>query len=358
MKIKNTLIILFAAIFIVGCTEKFDTGELPLDVELPDVIGDTTYIQIGRAWTDFDQPRDVIVGFDQLIYVADTGNDRIVMLDLGGNVQGISQTIPNPVAIAQDRRLNILVAASHDTTNAEGEEVRLAAVYRIDLFAAEHHIDEAPVERIAVESLARHRIKYTGVAALHNNEIYVTRRGPQNTSPINPDNAIMRFNNDYELLGREFWPSIVARGSGLRSVNQPSDIATFPNRQTTDFIVSMISEESQFKVQWFTLRQVGDILEWDSYLTPDRDAGADLLRDGLFTRPEGLVVDRDNNIFVVDADQDMVYRFNSQGFERHSFGGPDKFYEPQGVAVDPNRTVYVADTGNNRILRFRLSTDL
>jgi len=358
MNSKYFFIIVFAVIIIAGCTEKFDTGELPLDVELPDVIGDTTYIQIGRAWTDFNQPRDVIVGFDQLVYVADSGNDRIVMLDLGGNVQGISQRIPNPVAIAQDRRLNLLIAASHDTTDTDGNEVRLAAVYKINLFAAEHHIDEAPVEKIAVESLARQRIRYTGVAALHNNEVYVTRRGPQNVSPINPDNAIMRFSNDYELLGRESWPALVPTGSGLRSVNQPSDVATFPNRQTTDFVVSMVAEESQFKVQWLTLRQVGDLLEWDSFLRPDRDAGADLLRDGLFTRPEGLVVDRDNNIFVVDADQDMVYRFNSQGFERHSFGGPDIFYEPQGIAIDPNRTVYVADTGNNRILRFRLSTDL
>ncbi len=357
MNIKNSIIIIFAALFITGCTEKFDTGELPLDVDLPDVIGDTTFIQIGRAWTDFNQPQDVIVGFDQLIYVADTGNDRIVMLDLGGNVQGISETIPNPVAIAQDRRLNLLVAASHDTT-INGEEYRLAAIYKINLFEAEHHIDQAPVERVLVETPARERIEYTGIAALHDNRYYVTRRGPNNSSPVNPDNAVLWFTKEDELLPREQWPNLLPQGTGLRAINQPSAVATFPNRATTDFVLATTAEDTQFKVQWITFRIIGDAFRWDSFLSPERDAGADLLQDGLFTRPEGLVVDRDGNIFVADADQDKIYRFNNRGIERHSFGGPDRFYEPQGVAIDPDRTVYVADTGNNRILRFRLSTDL
>ncbi len=354
---KKVFLFVAAAFIITGCTEKFDLGELPLDVEIPDIIGDTSYVQIGRAWTDFNQPRDVIVGFDQLIYVADTGNDRIVMLDLGGNVQGNSQPIPNPVAIAQDRRLNLLIAASHDTT-VNGQDYRLAAIYKIDLFAADHNIDQAPVKRVLVETPARERIQYTGVAALYDNKYYVTRRGPNNTSPVNPDNVVLWFSKDDQLLPREQWPNLLPTGTGLRALNQPSAIATFPNRQSTDFVVATTAEESQFKVQWIAFTIIGDAFRWDSFLNPQRDADADLLRHGRFTQPEGLVVDNDGNIFVADAARDSVYRFNNRGIERYSFGGPDTFYEPHGIAIDPSRTLYIADTGNNRIIRFRLSTDL
>lgn len=354
---KKVFFLIAAALLIAGCTDKFDLGELPLDVEIPDIIGDTSYVQIGRAWTDFDQPRDVIVGFDQLIYVADTGNDRIVMLDLGGTVQGISQTIPDPVAIAQDRRLNILVAASHDTT-VNGQDYRVAAIYKIDLFAADHNIEEAPVKRVYTESPAHARIEFTGIAALYDNRYYVTRRGPNNTSPVNPDNAVLWFSKDDQLLPREQWPNLLPTGTGLRALSQPSAIATFPNRQTTEFVFASIAEDSQFKVQWIAFTIIGDAFRWDSFLNPQRDAGADLLQSGRFTQPEGLVVDNDGNIFVVDTAVDSVYRFNNRGIERHSFGGSDTFYEPNGVAIDPNKTVYIADTGNNRIVRFRLSTDL
>lgn len=358
MLCKFIIPLFIIAFCITGCTEKFDLGELPLDVELPDLIGDTSYVQIGREWGGFNSPHDVIVGFDQLVYVADTGNDRIVMLDLSGTVQGVSQTVPNPVAITQDRRLNLLIVGSYYHTTDSGNQIELAAVYKIDLFAVQHHIDQAPVQLLHVETPARQRIRYTGIAALHDNTFYVTRRGPQNTSPVNPDNAVMKFSKDHVLLGREFWPSLLPMGSGLRALNQPSTIATFPHRQSDDFIVGMVAEESQFKVQWFTLRQVGDFFEWDSFFSPERDAGADLLQHGRFTQPEGIVVDPEGNIFVVDAARDSVFRFNNRGIERYSFGGPDQFYAPRGIAIDPNKTLYVADTGNNRIIRFRLSTDL
>lgn len=357
MDLKKIVLLIISMLIIAGCTGKFDLGELPLDVDIPDLIGDTSYVQIGRAWTDFNQPQDVIVGFDQLIYVADTGNDRIVMLDLGGSVQGISQSITKPVAIAQDRRLNLLVAASHDTT-VNGQEFRLAAIYKIDLFAAQHRIDQAPIKRVFLETPARERIEFTGVAALYDNRYYVTRRGPNNISPVNPDNAVLWFSKEDQLLPREQWPNLLPVGSGLRALNQPSAIATFPNRQTTDFVVSTTAEESQFKVQWIAFTIIGDAFRWDSFLSPERDAGADLLRDGRFTRPEGLVVDNEGNIFVADAVRDSVYRFNNRGIERYSFGGSDTFISPHGLAIDPNRTLYVADKGNDRIIRFRLSTDL
>lgn len=75
-----------------------------------------------------------------------------------------------------------------------------------------------------------------------------------------------------------------------------------------------------------------------------------------FSQPEGTCIDA-NDIFVVDAKKDSVYKFNALGDQLQAFGGPGVFNSPYDVAYY-NRILYVADTGNNRILKFILSTDM
>jgi hypothetical protein len=62
-------------------------------------------------------------------------------------------------------------------------------------------------------------------------------------------------------------------------------------------------------------------------------------------------------MFIVDAQKDSVFVFNSSGDEAQSFGGASMFNGPMGVAFY-DRTLYIADTKNNRILRFILSTNI
>jgi hypothetical protein len=51
---------------------------------------------------------------EPLVYVADTDNDRIVMLNLDGDRLG-ARSIKHPVAIAQDYTLNLIVCGQFDT---------------------------------------------------------------------------------------------------------------------------------------------------------------------------------------------------------------------------------------------------
>ncbi|MCI0495260.1 6-bladed beta-propeller, partial [candidate division KSB1 bacterium] len=80
-----------------------------------------------------------------------------------------------------------------------------------------------------------------------------------------------------------------------------------------------------------------------------------------FSQPEDVTIDEQGNIFVVDAGLHQLFRFNSSGVEKYSFGsfgsGEKQFHRPMGVAYF-DKTIFVADTGNNRILRFKLSTDI
>ena len=86
---------LVASAVLAGCwIDKMPLPPVPENEGLK-VVSDTVYVQLKPVWSpetgwDFLEPADVLVGREPLIYVADTGHDRVVMLDLAGNVLGVS----------------------------------------------------------------------------------------------------------------------------------------------------------------------------------------------------------------------------------------------------------------------------
>lgn len=79
--------------------------------------------------------------------------------------------------------------------------------------------------------------------------------------------------------------------------------------------------------------------------------------NGQFSGPTDLAVDpRNNDIYVVDAGNSRVQRFNRDGNFISTFGvsgsGNGYFDRPYGIAIDKNGYVYVSDTGNKRIEKF------
>lgn len=72
----------------------------------------------------------------------------------------------------------------------------------------------------------------------------------------------------------------------------------------------------------------------------------------LFGLPEGIVVDKEGRIYVVDAFRGTIFVFNDRGKKIAELGqlgaGPGKFSYPAGLAYDGN-IFYVCDTRNNRI---------
>lgn len=359
-KLSLLFLLLIPVLFYVGCTDKLDLDSFSSAPRESNVGGDTLYIQLNPIWTGFNKPQDIMVGREPFIYIADTENDRIVMMRLDGVALGVLP-VKRPVAIAQDYELNLIVCAQFDTV-LSGTTQTFPAVYKVDMVAGNHIIANAPVTRllprVGVADDFNTALKYTGAAVMYDNRIFITRTGPVNNNIFKlPDNSILYFERKTvngvrkdTLIGRV--PLIEPLGTGLLSANNLSSISTF-QRRTQDLLVTITGENS-FKTQWFSYIETQEFAGYVSKLQP---GNADIMKVGFFGKPEDVTVDNSGNIFVVDSQKDSVFIFNSLGDEAQSFGGPAEFNAPQGIAFY-DRTLYIADTGNNRILRFILSTDI
>jgi len=357
MKILK-IFILILTVIVFSCTDKFKAPDNSVN---PDnqKIGDTSYVQQFPVWTGFNKPQDIIIGKETFLYVADTENDRIVMLNVAGQILG-TKSIKHPVALDQDYRLNLFVCAQFDTT-INGVAQTFSAVYKIDLYSAGHDIEKAKVIRLLPKTsfdFLRTDREYTGVCVFYDNSYLVSRTGPSNTSKVDPDNVILTFKQlklaegvyKDTLTGRV--PLLEPLGTGLMSANKISSLTSFRGNKY-DIIVTLKGSNS-FKTQWLRYVSNIDFTGYENSLSP---FSTNLMKVDRFGRPEDVALDNYNNIYVADAQKDSIFKFNSFGDELQSFGGSKIFKSPHAVAFY-DKTLYVADTENNRILRFILSTDI
>lgn len=361
MKLRKMIyLIVFSIVasIIYSCAEKLDLNDIDVSNDDVNIIGDTVYVQINPAWEGYKNPRDVMVGREPFIYIADTDNDRIVLLNLDGQTLG-TRSIKKPIALAQDYRLNLFVCAQFDTV-INGQTITYSAVYKLDLTSVNHQIENAPIKRILprLSDFAQPQREYTGACVFYDNSYLISRKGPNNTNFIDPDNSVLIFVQKRmsdgattdSLVGRV--PLLAPTGTGIMSANQISSLTSY-NSRTYDLTMTLTGENS-FKVQPLEFINSPDFTGYRIAIQP---VSAALMLPGKFLNPEGSALDNSGNIFVADAGKDSIYKFNSFGDELQSFGGTQLFNQPNGVAFF-NKTLYVADTGNNRILRFILSTEL
>ena len=360
MKYKN-LIFLISSFLILSCGEQLDLSKFPIN-EPPPVIGDTTYIPQTPVITGFNEPTDIYMGYEPLLYVADKLNNRIVQLDRAGGLVSYSNFILRPKRISQDRNYDLLVVASVIDTIPPNILDTVDVVYRYKLFQ-NGGVLAGVVPTIAFRSNQPTPIpgdhgRFTGITTYQDNYYLVTRSGPNNSSPIDPDNAIFRINRyDNTIPVPERLPGFEVEGQGLLSIQEISGIAAF-TYSNTDLIYIQKSPNAAFKVQWCLY----DDIEGTYTAKFSPSGNVDLLRNGLLIEPADITLDQFSNIYIIDSYKDSLYKFNSLGkLKSESFGGegssPSQFSGPHGVAFF-NKTLYICDTGNNRILRFVLSTDI
>lgn len=350
-------IVLVLAAFI-GCTEKFDLGSLAKQ-ELPP-SSDTSYVEFFPPWGGFNSPRTMIVGNDELFYLADYGNDRVVMMNAGGHILA-TRGFRRPTAITQDTRLDLLVAAEVDGPGG----LPIGAIIRIRLvrdrqgnFIGHDRFATAPAETVWTEAASRNR-RFVGLAAMPDNQYLAARMGPDNSSFIDPDARVLLFSRGDTMI-TPLGDLVTGVGSGILYINKPTSIAAFPGRR--DFVITQSSEGVAYGAVWMTYLKNPEFDGWLPKFNPERpeDRGVDFVRPQRFSEASGVAMDkRRGDIFIVDSRLDSVVKFDSRGrFRRESFGKRiSPLLRPSGIAYH-ERFLYVVDTGNNIIRRYRLSTEL
>lgn len=352
------------------------------------------YVPVQPFFTGFNHPVDVVIGFDELLYVVD--DKGLNILDQAGRLQ---QTIyiPGATDVTQDRRLHTYVAGRVDIT-VGGQTKNVAAVYHlINTAIGKYEIIDTLIHpycdgtRGGNFNANDEQVYFTGLACTADNTLYVARTGP---TPDNPpaiaDNNVLIFDKNGNNTG--YANGLSPSAPSLKSVMGLSSIATFaapPQRvfginPSADFLVTQASPAASVEFRTLWIKQFNDpdlgitYIENNNLLGFDQSkASSFLYKPYRFSRPTDVYIagDQTGYIFVVDGNKDSLFQFTSRGYEGvnppanygstkqiyASFGGKGQglfnFDEPSGVCYF-KRMVFVADKNNNRICRFKLSTDL
>ncbi len=368
MSIKIRYVVIIILFFtLLSCGKRI---KLPTNISQPSTgIIDTTYIPVSPEWTaangiPFNQPEDVHVGIDGYVYIADTGNDRIIKLDQGGNFVAQYCGIKHPQSISQDQLLRLIA------TGGNTIYVKLADKMDFDsIYAGRDIYDSIMVIRpdtlidtiiISPDSLLIDTL--TGLL----DTTYLVDTVSTNFKAIAPDphmassyaiyfvcdytrSQILRFMfrepNEFYSLGEA-----VPTGYDLAETWLPTGIFTYLSGDK--FRLLFCQQLYYYSVQ---------LLDGDNFapLIPRTDS-SQIYWQGTFGLAEDVAVDEFENILVIDSQENKVHKLSRNGVPILSFGkegiGEMEFKNPKGIAY-ANKTLYIADTGNNRILRFMLTKD-
>lgn len=387
--------VLVGILVLPSCKGFFGEKTDPSFIDVP-IYSDrqVAYVPIQPVWEGFVRPSDLLIGYDELIYVVDAGTSEIIAYDQAGTEAG-RITVPGVKSITMDRTLDILAIGTYDTT-IQSQIRTLSAIYRIEQKTAMGYgLDRAFFEDTIIHpyyfknsfDVGQDDVEnFTGISVRGDNKFYVTRTGPNNSGQQSggPDDSVLLFDED----GSYETPISVQTSTGLFRdyFKYPYSISTLAQAPQSpfvdgsgDFVFSSLSPQALLRVQYIQVNEsefgidysvkempVGDTSKADGFLyTSDRFASpVDVTYSG----------DGTNYIFVVDSEKDSLFQFTNTGLEgvsppagstnskniKVSFGGTGRgltqFNQPLAVAYY-DRIVYVADAGNQRILRFKLTTD-
>jgi DNA-binding beta-propeller fold protein YncE/4-amino-4-deoxy-L-arabinose transferase-like glycosyltransferase len=293
----------------------YDQTPLPLLPPIAPVeLGELT-LEFVSAWGgpgtgpgEFNEPRDIAVDEAGRLYVADTGNRRVQVLDSEGQFitswNGGEDEFVEPLALVVDSRGDLYVLDSEP-----------GWIYR---FAA----DGTPLGRFAGPEARFFHPR--GLAIDENDRLYVADTGGC---------RVVVYNTAGERLGL-----FGEKGAGPGQLLEPADVA--PAGQGALYVVDTGNQRVQHLDLWGGYRA-----EW-----PIPTAGP-------YNGPH-LALAPDGSLLITAPEQHRIQRYSPDGTLLGEWGSlgmvTGQFRIPVGLVLDQAGNVYVADTLNHRLQKFVL----
>ncbi len=372
---KISVVLLLTVISIFGWHCAYDPVTMPETTDSSQVFkpGEEKYISLNPTWNgdtrDFDQPRDIYISIDDYIFVADSGNKRIVVLnktgrpiqtDNFGNDFSILDSIPSarseskiaPVALTLDSKLNLFVldrskyiycwnqfinnihnrytgqdsiAAEiiyENTTIGDRKQVTPADFaqskvleqngYRIDEVLWKYRpqlIDSILAPHVFYQEDRLGDAAFVGIAAapFGNNSIYVTDQLNQRITRID----LVR--SQYLKLkdGTTLWQHKGVFVSNIANAGTGAGTVNNPAGIVVDQEGNLLYTQSGKNFGVHKIRQISaEYQSWTSVFALGENEIMDLDR---FTSPADVAIDDQGNIFVLNTGRNEIQQFNDRG---------------------------------------------
>lgn len=339
-----------------GCGDELSLDEFPITNNGNINISDTVYILQSPVWTGFNGPEDVHLGYEPMVYVADTRNNRIVQMDIAGGFIGQLE-IYRPRKISQDFNFDLLVIGDSVLSTSD----TISILYRINTVITGGNISNASKITLLKSTYptpnSSNQRKFTGVTTFMDNSYNIARTGPDDPFGIDPGNAILKVKGRNSVSSVTVLSGFQSSGNSFYSVEYISGI-TAVNNSSTDFIITRSTPDTTTlnKVIWFMYNTINGTYD------PKYTSSSLGIVNTKFGEPSDVALDLNQNIIVIDSYRNYMYKFNNAGrLLPESFGNPEGsfsvFNNPKGISYF-NKIIYIADTDNNRVVRYKLSTEL
>jgi len=416
--LRQYIMILLLLLLVGQCTEFGEKRPLPAVNSPTGSFGanDTSYIRLSPDWNvatigySFSQPTDIVIGSDGYIFVADEGNDKIVVMDKSGVMQNHSHldqitNIESPIGIDIDSKQNLFIVNGTNTIYCWNQYLNYADIDSVviqyvlrDTVTGEHFSYTYSETENAMTDSTRHLVfekfifsagqtlidslqnvsvfyqdskadaQFMGVAAgpFGKSTLYVTDM--QRNRIVKLDvvrSGMVLLKNRWMIFtysGR--YNEIVASyGSGAGTVDAPQSITADDEGN-----IYFTQTGGNFLVQKLSYK------DYNPVFNLNENPIMNLSDPPLFVSPADIAVDRQSNIYVVEREPYLIIKTNPDSSVDSTYSffhkfTPDgnivdlgikgiitaEFQHPQGIAVDDEDIIYIVNTEKNQIERFKLS---
>ena len=389
MKIKPLLPCFFLMIFLISCVDRF---VIPSDINTGGTgqfgAGDTTFLQVNPLWdNDFglDQPEEISISQDGRIFIADKGNNSILVFDQNGNNPEGFEKLKNladrngneisPIDVDIDKKMNVFfidgsqriflwnqywnevginkvstsatfthTQTGTDTTAIAGTDAWISLLNDSDWGIVDGEMSTDPN---LIDSLIKPHLFYDGKDDMN---IYLDTYYQSDesqftglTAPADNENMVFvtdnygGFNNQYRIVQVDFKRSLILElesgdlvwayegqfGGTIKGFGTGAGTVNQPLSIDVDYQGNLYYTQvgNYFPVHMIYPNLSGDFAVYTSGFQPEAD---EIMNSSLFLNALDVALDENKNIYVVDNLNSDVTVFNSQGdyFKKAGYG-PD-----------------------------------